>query len=266
MNYSITISNDSLQEYGNTLMLRGFSEFISWKHIKNSSDYHHKCIIQDLVKVIKKNNFQTIIWDGDLYKSDSFTHLIYELMNSLPQGTEFVAYKPKDTSEKFCDGDIKNCEVGWCQLKTNKRIYILLNEVQLPVGMKWFEKNDLLTKYIYTDVSNRSSKLSVFYIGGGKLITNEMENLNNYIPYSERSNVKVRFIDIPRASFSIDDDGIPVSKIQYLGNSCKSVDPIDILPNEFYKSSENSNINLKFSKVKYLIEYKYDLNCNKENA
>ena len=53
MNHNITIcSNNVLQEYGKTLMLRGFAEFISWKHITNSSEYHYSCIIQDLIKVI----------------------------------------------------------------------------------------------------------------------------------------------------------------------------------------------------------------------
>ena len=129
MSHNITISDDSLDEYGKTLMLRGFAEFISWKHIKNSNDYHHTCIVKDLIKVIKANKFQTIVWDGDLYRSDSFTHLIYELMNALPQGTEFVAYKPTDTANKFIYGDQKKCELGWCELKTDNRIDILLKDV-----------------------------------------------------------------------------------------------------------------------------------------
>ena len=256
MNYNITISNTSLQHYGKTLMLRGFSEFVSWKHIKNSSEYHHTCIVKDLVKIIKANNFQTIVWDGDLYRSDSFTHLIYELMNLLPKGTEFVAYKPSSTYNKFINGDSKNCELGWCQLKTNNIIKISLNKVQLPDELKWFEKNSLLTKHIYSNVIDKASTLSVFYIGGGKIITSEMRNLHEYIPEHIRSEVRIRFIDIPRASFYVDDD-IPISTIQYLGNSSESVDPIDILPNGYNMTKQNKNIYLKFSKVKYLVEYKY---------
>ena len=258
MTHNITISENNLHEYGKTLMLRGFAEFISWKHIKNSSDYHHTCIVRDIIKVIKSNNFQTIVWDGDLYRSDSFTHLIYELMNSLPQGTEFVAYKSTNTSNKFIYGDPKNCELGWCQLKTNNRTDILLNEVKLPEGLKWFEKNSLLTKHIYSDVLNKTSKLSVFYVGGGKVVTSEMQNLHEYIPENIRSKVKLRFIDIPRASFFVDDNGIPMCTIQYLGNSCQSIDPIDILPKGYKMTKENKNIYLKFSKVKYLVEYKYN--------
>ena len=238
MTHDISISNDSLSHYGKTLMLRGFTEFISWKHIKNSSEYHHTCIVKDLIKVIKANNFQTIVWDGDLYRSDSFTYIIYELMNSLLQGTEFVAYKPADTSNKFIYGDPKNCEMGWCQLKTSKKIDILLNEVQLPHGLKWLEKQTLLTKHIYADVLKKSLKLSVFYIGGGQVIKNEMQHLHEYIPESVRSEVKIRFIDIPRSSFSID-EGYPASTIQYLGNSSESIDPLNILPNGYYKSKDN---------------------------
>jgi len=258
MTHNINISENNLSYYGKTLMLRGFAEFISWKHIKNSSDYHHTCIVRDIIKVIKANNFQTIVWDGDLYRSDSFTHLVYELMNSLPQGTEFVAYKPNTTSSKFIYGDSKNCELGWYQLKTNKRIDILLNEVVLPDGLKWFEKNTLLTKYIYSDIIDKSSKLSVFYIGGGKVISNEMQNLHEYIPESIRSKVKLRFLDIPRSSFNIDDDGFPIAAIQYLGNSSESIDPLDVLPNGYVMTKENTNIVLNFSKVKYLVEYKYN--------
>ena len=257
MTHNITISENSLQEYGNTLMLRGFAEFVSWKHIKNANDYHHTCIVRDIIKVVKANNFQTIVWDGDLYRSDSFTHLIYELMNSLPQGTEFVAYKPIDTCNKFIYGDSKNCELGWTQLKTKNRINISLKEIQLPDGLKWFDKNNLLTKHIYADVLNKSSKLSVFYIGGGKVITSEMKNLHEYIPESIRSEVKLRFLDIPRSSFYINDNGLPASAIQYLGNSPESVDPIDFLPNGYSMTKANTNICLQFSKVKFLVEYRY---------
>lgn len=257
MNHNISISYNGVQKYGKTIMLRGFAEFISWKHIQNSNEYHCKNIIQDLIKVIKANNFETIVWDGDLYRTDSFTYLIFELMNALPQGTQFVAYKPEDTCEKFIYGDKKNCELGWCDLKPTNKIDISLNEIQIPNGLKWFEKNTLLTKNIYADVLNRSSKISIFYIGGGKIITDEMKNLNEYIPESLRCNIKVRYIDIPRASFSIDNNGFPSSTIQYLGNSNESIDPITILPNELYKSNENKNIYLNFSKVKYLVEYKY---------
>ena len=84
---SITITFNDIHNYGKTLMLRGFAEFISWKHIKNSSDYHHTCIVQDLVKVIKAKKIETLVWDGDLYRSDSFTHLIFELMKKLPENT-----------------------------------------------------------------------------------------------------------------------------------------------------------------------------------
>lgn len=260
MSHSITITLDDIQNYGKTLMLRGFAEFISWKYIKNSSDYHHTCIVQDLVKVIKSKKIETLVWDGDLYRSDSFTHLIFELMKKLPENTKFVAYKPKDTCNKFINGDKNNCELGWCEMKTDNRIDISLNEVQLPDGLQWFEKNTLLTKYIYSDVLNRSSKLSVLYIGGGRVIKNEMENINKYIPECIRTNVKIQFIDIPRASFSINDEGVPLSKIQYLGNSNISVDPLDILPLGYFKNNQNKNIELNYSKIKYFTEYKYSNN------
>ena len=55
-----------------------------------------------------------------------------------------------------------------------------------------------------------------------------------------------------------DSNGIPMASVQYLGNSLKSVNPIDILPNGYIMTKENKNINLTFSKVKYLVEYKYN--------
>ena len=200
---SIEINVD-YQWFGKTLMLRGFAEFVAWKHIQNSSDYHHTNIVQDIIKYVRRKHFDTIVWDGDLYKSDSFTYVILELMNNLPENIQFVAFKSADGITKFMNGDQKNCEIGWSQLMSDNNLGIYLNSVELPKELKWFEKYTLLTKHIFEHVMNKSSKTTIMYLGGGKVVTDEMRNLRDYINTDYlTNNTKVVFIDIPRASFSI---------------------------------------------------------------
>ena len=88
----VIITHRIPQTFGKTLVLRGFTDGIDWKHIVNSSEYHHTCIVQDIIKVIKAKAFQTVVWDRDLYKSGSFTHIIFELMNAFGNSIQFVAF------------------------------------------------------------------------------------------------------------------------------------------------------------------------------
>jgi hypothetical protein len=260
MSRTIVIETNVDTFFGKTLMLRGFAEFVAWKHIQNSSEYHHKNIVQDIIKYVRQKHFDTIVWDGDLYKSDSFTHIILELMNNLPENIQFVAFKSSDGITKFTNGDQKNCEVGWSQLTSENNHGIYLYSVNLPNKLNWFDKHTLLTKYIFEYVINKSTKTTIMYLGGGKIVTDEMRNLSDYIKFDYlANNTKVVFIDIPRASFSINKDtGLPQSCIQYLGNEDKPCNPTKYLSMGFSIYKTNSNIRLAFSEVKYIIEYKYN--------
>lgn len=260
--YSIEINvSNNFFNMGNTLMLRGFAEFVQWKHLKNSSEHREKNIVADIVAFIKNNNFNTIVWDGDLYRSDSFTHIIYELLTELPTHVNFVAFKPYDSSSKFAAGDAKNCEFGWSQLKQFKRNdrNINLYTINLPSGLKWYEKNTLLTDNIYNTVVQNTETLSIMYLGGGQIIASEMENLANYVPVNYlKDNTRVYFIDIPRASFSINKDtGLPEAKVQYLGNATSSVDPLEYLTG-FKKKKNHKQITLKYSVTENIVEYQYN--------
>ena len=259
MSRTIAIETNVDTLFGKTLMLRGFAESVAWKHIQNSSDYHHKNIVQDIIKYIKQKHFDTVVWDGDLYKSDSFTYVILELMNNLPENIQFVAFKSSDGISKFMNGDQKNCEIGCSQLTSENNLGIYLYSVDLPKELKWFEKHTLLTKHIFEQVISKSTKTTIMYLGGGKVITDEMRNLKDYIYIDYlTNNTRIVFIDIPRVSFVINKElGVPQSSIQYLGNSNNSGDPKYYLPVEFYEYKKNKNIDLAFSKVRYLIEYKF---------
>ena len=248
--------------YGKTLLLRGFAEFISWKNIKNSSDMKSKCIVNDIVDYVNTKNYDTIAWDGDLYKSDSFTHIIYELMNQLKSTTQFVAFKPNTVYDfevyKFEDGDPKNCELGWYNLKIKKQDVIYLNSVDIPDGLKWYEKNSVLVHHVFQDILKNSNKIDVFYLGGGDIITGEMRNLNDLIPDEYKQKVSIMFLDIPRASFSIDKEtGLPIAKLQFLGNKSSSGDPGYYLPIDLKIKYIYKGIKLEFSHMKYLTEYKF---------
>ena len=259
MSHTISIETNVDVLFGKTLMLRGFAEFVAWKHIQNSSNYHHTNIVQDIVKYVKQKHYDTIVWDGDLYKSDSFTHVIFELMNNLPENIKFVAFKSSDGTTKFMNGNQRKCEIGWSQLASENNMGIYLYTFDLPRQLTWFEKHTMLTKHIFEHVIKKSTKTTIMYLGGGKVITDEMRNLRDYINDDYlTSHTKVVFIDIPRTSFSIEkNSGNPISSIQYLGNSSTSCDPMYYLPMGFGKNKENKNIDFAFSKVRYIIEYKF---------
>jgi len=238
--------------FGKTLLLRGFGEFVSWKHIKNSATNCEKYIVKDLINYIVSNEFNTIAWDGDLYKSDSFTHVIYELMKEHPQ-LQYVAFK--SNSKKFFNGDSKNGEVGWNQLHFQFKPSIYLHNItSVNPNLPWFDKHTQTLHEIYDTVSNKSTSFSVLYLGGGKIVEAEMKNILTYIPNSKEFTIS--FLDVPRASFSIDKQtGQPKSVVQYLGNSTTSIDPLSILPSSFQLKNHWNRICLSFSKTKYLSIY-----------
>jgi len=248
MNINIASCNFQM---GNTLMLRGFAEFIQWKHIKNSNDDRTANIVLDIVAFIKQNNYDTIVWDGDLYRSDSFTHVVFELIQNLPSTVQFVSFKSIDSFEKFKKGDTKNCEIGWEQMLFNSPRQIYCVPVSLPSGLKWFEKNSLLTQKIYSSVIDSSSTISIMYLGGGRIISDEMSNLRH--TNNLKDTTRVYFIDIPRASFSIS-NGVPQCITQYLGNSNHSIDPLNHLIG-FSKVNEHQEIYLEYSVTKCISEY-----------
>ena len=259
MSRTITLNTNVDTLFGKTLILRGFSESVPWKQIKNSNDYHCKSIVQDIVKLVKQKNFNTIVWGGDLYRSDSFTHIVLELMNSLPENVQFVSFKYDDIG-KFADGDQKNCEIGWCQMASKNSLGIFLYTVSVPDDLNLVEKNTLLTKHIFQHVTKKSNKTSIMYLGGMKNVTDEMRNLYYYVKNDYLTDkINLIFIDIPSASFLTSmNTGLPHAQTTYLGNSITSGDPLYYLPGGFYENKVNKNIYLKFSKVKYIIEYKYE--------
>ena len=61
MSRTIVIETNVDTFFGKTLMLRGFAEFVAWKHIQNSSEYHHKNIVQDIIKYVRQKHFDTIV-------------------------------------------------------------------------------------------------------------------------------------------------------------------------------------------------------------
>ena len=251
----ISVSQFVPQVFGKTLLLRGFAEFVAWKQIKNSSEDASKCIVQDIVNFIQSLCIETVVWDGDLYKGDSFTHIIFEVMNYLPHIT-FVAFKPSSSAEKFVSGDSRNCELGWSQLNTPFDRMIFLQPVTLPENLKWYEKNTLLTQIVYSEILKKCSFLHIMYLGGGQVIKSEMENLENYIEPEFRKKVRILFIDIPRSSFGIDKEtGLPTASVQFLGNNSISTCPLSFFPNDICESVLHSAIHLKFSAVQYLVEY-----------
>jgi hypothetical protein len=260
--YSFEINcTNNVFNMGKVLMLRGFAEFVQWKHLKNSSEIREKNIVLDIVAFVKNKNFDTIVWDGDLYRSDSFTHIIHELLLDLPSHVKFVAFKPTGSSSKFAAGDPKNCELGWSQLKQFKQNdrTINLHCINVPSGLHWHQKNTMLTREVYKCVVQNSEDLSVMYVGGGQVISHEMENLKNYIPLNYlKDKTRVYFIDIPRAAFSINKGtGLPDAIVQYIGNTRVSVDPLIYLTG-FAEKTRHKQIILGYSVTENIVEYRYN--------
>ena len=133
-----------------------------------------------------------------------------------------------------------------------------MNSVNIPNELKWYEKNSVLVHNVFDDILKKSNQMDIFYLGGGDVVTGEMRSLNDLISDQYKEKVKVIFLDIPRASFSIDKEtALPIAKIQYLGNSSSSGDPGYYLPSNLQIQSTYKKIKLKFSHMKYLIEYKF---------
>jgi hypothetical protein len=254
--------------FGKTLVLRGFAEGVSWKHIQNSSSQAEKNIVKDITKYIVENNFDTIVWDGDLYKSDPFTHIIYEVMKEKPS-IYFVAFKTN--ANKFWNGDSKNCEIGWNSLSFERQPFITEDEnvhwmetkpfiYLLPITMvdedaTWFDRHTHLIHEVFQTVCVKSSSFSVLYIGGGKIVEHEMKNILTYIA-PIHLDFNILFLDIPRSSFSMcKTTGHPKCMIQYLGNNTSSIDPLTILPSLFKLKEQYKKIKLSFSKTQYLSSY-----------
>lgn len=219
--------------YGNTLLIRGFAEFVNWKHLN---------VIKEIISFVKQKNIETVIWDGDLYKSDSFTHVIYDMMNEI--NANFIAYKPISGKDKFIYGDIKNCELGWYQFHTiQNQIYLKL--VDIPKDIPWYEKNTRLTQYVYNEVHEKSSELNIMYLGGGKVIENELMNISSYIHQDFKSKTTINFVDVPRVSFFIKDGEIK-SNIQYLGNNLTPTSPLKYIQDNVLVEKENCILKIKF--------------------
>lgn len=249
----IHINQNIPQHFGKTLLVRGFAEFIPWKHIKNSSEFSSGSIIKDICNFIINNNYNTIVWDGDLYKSDSFTHIIYELMNMTNNSSiNFVSYKAALSETKFMFGDMKNGEMGWNNISND----IYLTTIDTDKNLKWFEKYTQITEYIYNDIFSKSNEVHIMYFGGGKLITSEMSSLTKYINEESYENTRIFVFDIPRSSFIINDN-ICETKLQFLGNSEISTNPLTYFPSSTMQVNKiYPEFHFKFSCFTNLFEYK----------
>ena len=144
----------------NILTLKGFVYGVNWTEEQ----------IDRYTEMISK--YDIIVWDGDLYKNDSFTYILHNVMNKYPN-KNYIAHKKTKSVYKL-DKNYTEDDHGVPSYGYNCK-NLLIHE--LDNELKW---NELGVKGIEWIIENYpNSKKDVLFLGMGEFAKKESEIIKN---------------------------------------------------------------------------------------
>eukprot|EP00756_Hemistasia_phaeocysticola_P041204 Hpha_TRINITY_DN16903_c3_g15::TRINITY_DN16903_c3_g15_i1::g.53564::m.53564 len=132
---------------GKTVFLKGYAGGLDFPSLGGAKGL--------LLQMMRQGAYDTVVWDGDPYKPDSFTSLLPEVAHALPEA-RLVALKILR--------DVQKCREGW-EAKLQGRAQVEGVDVAdfVALGRAGLEK--------YGEGAD------VFFFGGGKVAREELKNM-----------------------------------------------------------------------------------------
>ena len=144
----------------NILTLKGFVYGVKWTEEQ----------IDKYTEMISK--YDIIVWDGDLYKNDSFTYILHNVMNKYPN-KQYIAHKKTKSVYKL-DKNYTEDDHGVPSYGFNCK-NLLIHELENE--LEW---NELGVKGLEWVVENYpNSKKDVLFLGMGEFAKKESEIMKN---------------------------------------------------------------------------------------
>ena len=163
------------------VFLKGFVHGVNWESNK------HQAIIQEVLKNVKNHNI--VVWDGDLYKKDSFTFVLGEIIKQYST-KEYIAYKKQKHAYKL-NPNYRNSNHGInvTGYKINKLKVIQLSDNLSYTSLGKEALINILTK-------NPNAKINILFLGQGQVAENEEKYIKTLIPENpNRISIKKYYVN-----------------------------------------------------------------------
>lgn len=138
-------------------VLKGFVFGVEW--------YKHADKISDLIEKLKP--FSAIAWDGDLYKTNSFTFVLQLVMNRYPNKM-YIAFK-KEKGLKKLKPNYFEYNTGVPSVGFSHKI----TTVKMHSNMKWNDMGIAAIQYL----QRKFNKVHIFFLGQGYVAKQEEKKI-----------------------------------------------------------------------------------------
>lgn len=144
-------------------VLKGFVWGVNW------GKPEHRRIVNNVTRNLK--NYSAVAWDGDLLKNDSFTRVLFHIMQTYPN-KKYITFKKEKHVGKLNAGHVENNKgkraAGYPRITKSP-----INVRKTPSNIGW--RN--LGIWGIKNLKNSYKNVDIYFLGQGQVALNEEETL-----------------------------------------------------------------------------------------